>query len=94
MKFFLFCFLIISGICFAQEKFFFDDTTENQRYRLSVANANLEAVRETISYIQMILNKEPERAIDLICVSMKYLNCAMDCLNDNDVKYLNFYKER
>lgn len=94
MKFFLLFFLTIGSISYAQEQFFFDDTIENQRYRLSVANANLEAVRETISYIQMILNKEPERASDLICVSMKYLNCAMDCLNDNDVKYLNFYKEK
>lgn len=71
---------VCHGLCFGDEIPFFEDNYKNMEYRLEVANSSLHALHGLLPRIQQIIHDDPNKACDLICNAMKFLENAERCL--------------
>lgn len=79
--------LMLQGFSYANQIPIFEDTTENQVYRVEVATSSLHAVHCTLVRIQQLAHSDPDKAADLCFNAIKYLMNAESCLYTwSDVK--------
>lgn len=84
---FAFCCLVLQGFAYANEVPLFQDSEENQEYRVEVANSSIRAAHLTLARIQQLAHNDPDKACDLVCNAVKYLINAESCLyTGSDVK--------
>ena len=84
---FALCCLVLQGFAYANEVPLFQDSEENQVYRVEVATSSLCAVHTTLVRIQQLAHSDPDKACDLVCNALKYLINAESCLyTGSDVK--------
>lgn len=78
---------VCHGMCFGDAIPLLEDSSQNMEYRLEVANSSLHALHCLLPRIQQIIHDDPNKACDLICNAMKFLENAERCLyTGSDVK--------
>lgn len=80
--------LILQSFCFADGVPLFNDSLDNQEYRIEVALSNVKAAHLTLARIQKLAHEDPNKACDLACTAVKYLMNAEECLyNPKVIQY-------